>query len=44
MFLEFQFAEHPETILETLNEDSRINMVSQDDVGSVVKAQLRKET
>jgi len=41
MFLEFQFGERPETILETLHEDSRIEMVSTDEVESVVKAQVR---
>ncbi|SER38042.1 orc1/cdc6 family replication initiation protein [Natrinema salaciae] len=44
MFLEFQFGERPETILETLREDSRIDMVSTDEVTSVVKAQVRNET
>ncbi|UHQ98464.1 orc1/cdc6 family replication initiation protein (plasmid) [Natrinema zhouii] len=44
MFLEFQFGERPETILETLREDSRIDMVSADEVKSVVKAQIRNET
>jgi cell division control protein 6 len=44
MFLEFQFGERPETILETLHEDSRINMVSPDEVESVVSAQIREET
>jgi len=44
MFLEFQFAERPETILETLREDSRINVVSPDEVQSVVKAQIRNQT
>jgi cell division control protein 6 len=44
MFLEFQFGEHPETILETLREDSRIDMVSQEEVGAVVKAKIRDET
>jgi len=43
MFLEFQFGERPETILETLREDSRIDMVSGDEVSSVVKAQVRNE-
>ncbi|MBB6090838.1 cell division control protein 6 [Halobacterium salinarum] len=43
MFLEFQFGERPETILETLREDSRIEMVSTDEVKSVVKAQVRNE-
>ncbi|TMT81607.1 AAA family ATPase [Haloterrigena sp. H1] len=43
MFLEFQFGECPDTILETLREDSRIDMVSTDEVTSVVKAQVRNE-
>jgi len=44
MFLEFQFAERPETILETLQEDSRIDMVASDEVESVVNAQIHSET
>ena len=44
MFLEFQFAERPDTILETLREDSRIEMVSEDEVESVVRAQIRNQT
>jgi cell division control protein 6 len=44
MFLEFQFGERPETILETLREDSRIDMVSHNEVRSVVKAQIRNQT
>jgi cell division control protein 6 len=44
MFLEFQFGEQPETILETLREDSRIEMVSEAAVTSVVRAQTRDET
>jgi cell division control protein 6 len=44
MFLEFQFAEQPGTILETLREDSRIGMVSSSEVESIVKAQLRTES
>jgi cell division control protein 6 len=44
MFLEFQFGERPETILETLQEDSRINMIASDEVESVVNAQLNSET
>jgi cell division control protein 6 len=44
MFLEFQFGERPETILETLREDSRIDMISNDAVESVVKAQIRNQT
>ncbi|WP_226042840.1 orc1/cdc6 family replication initiation protein [Natrinema sp. DC36] len=43
MFLEFQFGERPETILETLREDSRIDMVSGNEVSTVVKAQVRNE-
>lgn len=44
MFLEFQFAERPETILETLREDSRIDMVSPDEVQSVVNAQIHSRS
>ena len=44
MFLEFQFNERPETILDTLREDSRLEIVSPDEVQSVVKAQVRSET
>jgi cell division control protein 6 len=44
MFLEFQFGERPETILETLREDSRIEAISEDEVASVVKAQIRNQT
>jgi cell division control protein 6 len=44
MFLEFQFSERPETILNTLREDSRLEIVSPDEVQSVVKAQVRSET
>jgi cell division control protein 6 len=44
MFLEFQFGERPETILETLREDSRLDMVSPDEVTSVVQAQIRNQT
>ncbi|ELZ17490.1 orc1/cdc6 family replication initiation protein [Natrinema limicola] len=43
MFLEFQFGERPDTILETIREDSRLDMVSPDEVTSVVKAQVRNE-
>jgi cell division control protein 6 len=43
MFLEFQFGERPETILETLREDSRIGDISPDEVRSVVKAQVHSE-
>jgi cell division control protein 6 len=41
MFLEFRFAERPETILETLREDSRIDSVSDAEIESVAKAQIR---
>ena len=44
MFLEFQFGERPETILETLREDSRIDMVSTNEIESVVKAQIQNQT
>jgi cell division control protein 6 len=43
MFLEFQFGERPQTILETLREDSRVEMLSPDEVQTVVHAQLRNE-
>ena len=44
MFLEFHFAERPDTILETLREDSRIEMVSENGVQSVVDAQIQNQT
>ena len=44
MFLEFQFGERPETILDTLREDSRIESVSKEEVQSVVKAQIKNQT
>jgi len=44
MFLESQFGERPGTILETLREDSRIDVVSPDEVQSVVTAQIRNQT
>lgn len=44
MFLEFQFGERPETILETLREDSRISGVAPEELRSVVKAQLRNQS
>nr|WP_253184623.1 orc1/cdc6 family replication initiation protein [Natrialba sp. SSL1] len=44
MFLEFQFEERPETILETLHEDSRIDMVSPEEVRPVVKSQIRNHS
>jgi len=43
MFLEFQFAEQPETILDTLREDSRIEMVSTEEIQSVVKNQIKTQ-
>jgi cell division control protein 6 len=44
MFLEFQFGERPETIVETLREDSRLDSVASEEVESVVRAQLRTTT
>ena len=44
MFLEFRFAERPETILETLREDSRFDMVGHEEVETVVRAQLRNQS
>ncbi|MFC7209835.1 orc1/cdc6 family replication initiation protein [Natronoarchaeum sp. GCM10025321] len=44
MFLEFQFGERPETSLDTLREDSRLEMVDQKSVQSVVRSQLRSQT
>lgn len=43
MFLEFDFAERPDTILETLRESSRLTDVSQSEVEAVVRSQLRAE-
>ena len=43
MFLEFTFGERPGTILETLREDSRIDMISPEEVQSVVTVQARGE-
>jgi cell division control protein 6 len=43
MFLQFQFGERPETILETLHADNRIDMVAPAEVDSVVSAQIQKE-
>jgi cell division control protein 6 len=40
MFLEFQFGERPSTILDTLREDSRLEIVSSDEIDSVVRAQI----
>jgi len=44
MFLEFQFGERPETILDTLREDSRLDVVSTGEIESVVKAQLKQKS
>jgi len=44
MFLEFRFGERPQTILETLREDSRLDMVAGEEVSSVVRAQVQEET
>lgn len=44
MFLEFRFGERPQTILETLREDSRLDMVAPEEVRSVVQAQVKKQT
>jgi len=44
MFLEFQFGERPETILDTLREDSRLDVISADEIESVVKAQLKQKS
>jgi cell division control protein 6 len=43
MFLEFQFGERPDTILDTLQEDSRLGMVSTEELDSVVAAQIKNE-
>lgn len=43
MFLEFRFAERPDTILETLREDSRIGTIGQEELTAVVRAQLHNE-
>ena len=43
MFLEFQFAERPETIIETLDEDSRLESVSHEQVETVVDTQLQEQ-
>jgi len=42
MFLEFQFGEQPETILNTLHEDSRLEDVDADSVAKVVRSHLRR--
>ena len=43
MFLEFQFAERPRTILETLTEDARLESVSHEQVETVVETQLHEQ-
>ena len=43
MFLEFRFAERPATILETLQEDSRLEHVKRDEVDTVVETQLQRQ-
>lgn len=43
MFLEFQFSEQPETILETLREDSRLETISNAEVVAVIKSQIRHQ-
>jgi len=43
MFLAFQFGERPETILDTLREDSRIDTVTDSEIESVVQAQIRND-
>lgn len=40
MFLEFQFGENPQTILETLREDSRLGQISTSELEAVVRNQL----
>ena len=44
MFLEFQFGERPETILETLREDARIEQVAPAEVQTVAKTHVKNET
>ncbi len=44
MYLKFEFEEQPKTILQTLREDSRLDMVSSPELESVVKAQLQNES
>lgn len=41
VFLEFRFGEDPETILETVRDDSRLSAVSDEELRAVVKAQIR---
>jgi cell division control protein 6 len=40
-YLEFTFGEDPATIIETLREDSRLDDVHEDELRTVVNAQLR---
>ncbi len=42
MFLEFQFSERPDTIIETLREDSTFDGVDKAAVSSVVKSQIQR--
>jgi len=42
MFLEFQFGEQPDTILDTLHEDSRLEDVDATAVSKVVRSHLRQ--
>jgi cell division control protein 6 len=42
MFLEFQFGERPDTILDTLREDSRLGEISVAELEAVVSAQIRE--
>jgi len=41
-YLEFTFGENPEIIIETLREDSRLNDVHDDELRTVVNAQLNQ--
>jgi cell division control protein 6 len=41
-YLEFTFGENPETIIETLREDSRLDDVHGDELRTVVNAQLNQ--
>ncbi|WP_227380202.1 orc1/cdc6 family replication initiation protein [Haladaptatus halobius] len=41
-YLEFTFGENPETIIETLREDSRLDDVHDDELRAVVNAQLKR--
>jgi cell division control protein 6 len=41
-YLEFTFGENPETIIETLREDSRLNDVHEDELRTVVNTQINR--